>query len=209
MKPGQLRAQAATILSKLLQQQGSLATLLERPLIDAQEFPLLQEICFGTCRWYFQLDAMLAQLLEKPLKPKDLDVRCLLLTGLYQLHYLRVPEYAVVNETVAATLVLKKQWAKGFVNAILRSYLRDKDEIASRALLKEPGRFAHPQWFISRMKAAWPETLAGTAGSQQSASADDPARQSWSNLTPSISGRLAGGWHRCARWRALHIEHLP
>jgi 16S rRNA (cytosine967-C5)-methyltransferase len=157
MKPGQLRAQAATILSKLLQQQGSLATLLERPLIDAQEFPLLQEICFGTCRWYFQLDAMLAQLLEKPLKPKDLDVRCLLLIGLYQLHYLRVPEYAVVNETVAATLVLKKQWAKGFVNAILRSYLRDKDELASRALLKDPGRFAHPQWFVSRMKAAWPE----------------------------------------------------
>ena len=157
MKPGQLRALAATILSKLLQQQGSLATLLERPSVDAQEFPLLQEICFGTCRWYFQLDAMLAQLLEKPLKPKDLDVRCLLLTGLYQLHYLRVPEYAVVNETVAATLVLKKQWAKGFVNAILRSYLRDKDEIASRALLMEPGCFAHPQWFVSRMKAAWPE----------------------------------------------------
>jgi 16S rRNA (cytosine967-C5)-methyltransferase len=157
MKPGQLRALGATILSKLLQQQGSLATLLERPSVDAQEFPLLQEICFGTCRWYFQLDAMLAQLLEKPLKPKDLDVRCLLLTGLYQLHYLRVPEYAVVNETVAATLVLKKQWAKGFVNAILRSYLRDKDEIASRALLMEPGRFAHPQWFVSRMKAAWPE----------------------------------------------------
>jgi 16S rRNA (cytosine967-C5)-methyltransferase len=50
MKPGQLRALAATILSKLLQQQGSLATLLERPSVDAQEFPLLQEICFGTCR---------------------------------------------------------------------------------------------------------------------------------------------------------------
>jgi len=74
MKPGQLRALAATILSKLLQQQGSLATLLERPSVDAQEFPLLQEICFGTCRWFYQLDAMLEQLLEKPLKQKDLDI---------------------------------------------------------------------------------------------------------------------------------------
>jgi 16S rRNA (cytosine967-C5)-methyltransferase len=156
MKPGQLRALAATILSKLLQQQGSLATLLERPSVDAQEFPLLQEICFGTCRWFYQLDAMLEQLLEKPLKQKDLDVRCLLLTGLYQLHYLRVPEYAVVNETVAATLALKKQWAKGLVNAILRSYLRDKEGFALRALLNEPGEFAHPQWFVSRMRGAWP-----------------------------------------------------
>ena len=64
MKPGQLRAQAATILSRLLQQQGSLATLLERTNDNAQDFPLLQEICFGTCRWFFLLDTVLSQLLE-------------------------------------------------------------------------------------------------------------------------------------------------
>lgn len=156
MKPGHLRAKAATILGKLLQQQGSLATLLERQSTDEQDYPLLQEICFGTCRWYFQLDAILVQLLEKPLKPKDVDIRCLLLTGLYQLHYLRVPDYAVVNETVAATLVLKKQWAKGFVNAVLRSYIRDKATVSEKALAKEPGRHAHAQWFVNRMRTAWP-----------------------------------------------------
>jgi len=157
MKPGQLRAKAATILSNLLLQQGSLSTLLDRQSLDDKDYPLLQEICFGTCRWYFQLDAMLVQLLEKPLKPKDLDVRCLLLSGLYQLHYLRVPEYAVVNETVAATLVLKKQWAKGFVNAILRAFIRDKASVTEQATRSEPGRFAHPQWFVNRMKTAWPD----------------------------------------------------
>jgi len=157
MKPGQLRAKAATILCHLLQQQGSLSTLLDRQSMDEQDFPLLQEVCFGTCRWYFQLDAMLAQLLEKPLKPKDLDIRCLLLTGLYQLHYLRVPEYAVVNETVAGTLVLKKQWAKGFVNAILRAFIRDRARICEQATLREPGLYAHPQWFINSMKSAWPD----------------------------------------------------
>ena len=157
MKPGQLRARAATILGKLLQHQGSLATLLERQSFDEQDYPLLQEICFGTCRWYFQLDAMLVQLLEKPLKAKDSDVRCLLLTGLYQLHFLRVPEYAVVNEAVAATQVLKKQWARGLVNAVLRAFIRDRDAIVERALTGEPGRFGHPQWFMTRMKSAWPQ----------------------------------------------------
>ena len=157
MKPGQLRAQAATILSRLLQQQGSLATLLERPNDNAQDFPLLQEICFGTCRWYFLLDAVLAQLLEKPLKAKDQDVRCLLLCGLYQLHGMRVPEYAVVNETVAATLVLKKQWAKGLVNAVLRSFLRDSETLLARAMKSDAARLSHPQWFMQAMQQAWPE----------------------------------------------------
>lgn len=157
MKPGQLRAQAATILSRLLQQQGSLATLLERPNDNAQDFPLLQEICFGTCRWYFLLDAVLSQLLEKPLKAKDQDVRCLLLCGLYQLHGMRVPEYAVVNETVAATLVLKKQWAKGLVNAVLRSFLRDSETLLARAMKSDAARLSHTEWFMQAMQQAWPE----------------------------------------------------
>ncbi len=157
MKPGQLRAQAATILSRLLQQQGSLATLLERTNDNAQDFPLLQEICFGTCRWFFLLDTVLSQLLEKPLKTKDQDIRCLLLCGLYQLHGMRVPEYAVVNETVAATLVLKKQWAKGLVNAVLRAFLRDADTLLARARQSDASRLSHPDWFMQAMQAAWPE----------------------------------------------------
>jgi len=156
MKPGQLRAQAASILSRLLQQQGSLATLLERPNDDSQDFPLLQEICFGTCRWYFLLDAVLSQLLEKPLKGKDQDIRCLLLCGLYQLHGMRVPEYAVVNETVAATLVLKKPWAKGLVNAVLRSFLRDSETLLARAAQSDAARLSHPVWFVQAMRTAWP-----------------------------------------------------
>jgi 16S rRNA (cytosine967-C5)-methyltransferase len=156
MKPGQLRAQAASILARLEQQQGSLATLLERPGDNTQDFPLLQEICFGTCRWHYLLDAVLCQLLEKPLKAKDQDIHCLLLCGLYQLHGMRVPEYAVVNETVAATLVLKKQWAKGLVNAVLRSFLRDRDALIARAMQEDTARFAHPDWFLKAMQTSWP-----------------------------------------------------
>jgi 16S rRNA (cytosine967-C5)-methyltransferase len=156
MNPSQLRAQAAKILSRLLTHDGSLASLLQRDerAQDQQSFPLLQEILFGTCRWYFQLDAILTQ----PLKAKDNDVRCLLLIGIYQLHHLRVPEYAVVNETVSATKVLKKEWAKGLTNAILRGFIRDQDKLVSNSLNKPQGQYAHPQWFIKRLQAAWPET---------------------------------------------------
>jgi len=158
MNPGKLRAKAAVTMSKLLAQEGSLASLLKRgdfPVEDSS-FPLLQEIVFGTCRWYFQLDAILAQLLSKPLKTKDNDVRCLLLIGLYQLHHLRVPDYAVVNETVAATKTLKKDWAKGLVNAILRGFLRDSEALVKQSLTSPQGEFAHPHWLIERLRSAWP-----------------------------------------------------
>ena len=158
MNPGKLRAKAAVTLSKLLAQEGSLASLLKRSDFPADDssFPLLQEIVFGTCRWYFQLDAILVQLLSKPLKTKDNDVRCLLLIGLYQLHHLRVPDYAVVNETVAATKALKKDWAKGLVNAILRGFLRDSEALVNKSLATPQGEFAHPSWLIENLRGAWP-----------------------------------------------------
>lgn len=158
MNPAKLRAKAAVTLGKLLAQEGSLASLLRRADFpdDDSSFPLLQEIVFGTCRWYYQLDAILAQLLSKPLKAKDNDVRCLLLIGLYQLHHLRVPDYAVVNETVAATKALKKDWAKGLVNAILRGFLRDTEALVKQSLASPQGEYAHPRWLIDRLRSAWP-----------------------------------------------------
>jgi 16S rRNA (cytosine967-C5)-methyltransferase len=158
MNPGKLRAKAAVTLGKLLAQEGSLASLLNRGdfAVDDSSFPLLQEIVFGTCRWYYQLDAILTQLLTKPLKAKDNDVRCLLLIGLYQLHHLRVPDYAVVNETVAATKALKKDWAKGLVNAILRGFLRDREALIQKSLASPQGEYAHPRWLIESLRNAWP-----------------------------------------------------
>lgn len=159
MKSLPLRAHAALILSKLLSQEGSLATLSSKTgeLINPQERALLQEICFGTCRWYFQLNAILRQLIAKPLKEKDADLHCLLLIGIYQLHYLRVPDYAVVNETVAATQALGKQWAKGLVNAVLRNFLRDSEELLQKANASQESRYAHPLWLIKRIRSAWPD----------------------------------------------------
>lgn len=159
MKSLPMRAHAALTLSKLLSQEGSLATLSSKTgeLINPQESALLQEICFGTCRWYFQLNAILRQLIAKPLKEKDADLHCLLLIGIYQLHYLRVPDYAVVNETVAATQALGKQWAKGLVNAVLRSFLRDSDELLQKANASQESRYAHPLWLIKSIRAAWPD----------------------------------------------------
>ncbi len=53
------------------------------PRLSPQERAALQDLSYGTLRFYGQLDAILAQLLHKPLQ--DEALRCLLLVALYQL----------------------------------------------------------------------------------------------------------------------------
>lgn len=153
-----VRARAALLLSMLTKQNGSLSTLLGRNSeTSPQDQALLQEICFGTCRWYFQLDALLSQLLVKPMKSKDSDIRCLLLIGLYQLHYLRVPDYAVVNESVAACKEFGKDWAKGLINAVLRGFIRDSAALFETIENDIAAQTAHPMWLVGKLRKAWPD----------------------------------------------------
>ena len=123
-----VRSIAAQIISNLQMQRGSLSTLLTE-YSNHPEISLLQELCFGTCRWYFSLEFLLNKLIVKPLKVKDQDVKNLILVGLYQLKELTIADHAVVNETVAGTLTLRKAWAKPLVNAVLRNYQRNQQEL--------------------------------------------------------------------------------
>jgi 16S rRNA (cytosine967-C5)-methyltransferase len=163
VNPARLRATAARTLASVLGQQGSLATLLPRSSSDDESSALLRELCFGTCRWYHRLDAELLQLLDKPLRKKDADVHCLLLCGMYQLQYMRLPDYASINETVNACVVLKKIWAKSLINGVLRQYQRQLAQIVGQADncattdRTEQAQYSHPQWLIQQLKSAWPD----------------------------------------------------
>ncbi|MGD8572231.1 MAG: transcription antitermination factor NusB, partial [Gammaproteobacteria bacterium] len=57
---------------------------------DSREQALLQEISYGVTRWWWRLDAVIQQLLDKPLKAKDADIKHLVMAGLYQLEFMRI-----------------------------------------------------------------------------------------------------------------------
>jgi 16S rRNA (cytosine967-C5)-methyltransferase len=125
-------------------------------LEDPRDQGLLQALCYGVCRHYYSLTALLNALLEHPLKESDDDVYALLLVGLYQLRDMRIPAYAAVNATVDATKGLDKVWARGLVNAILRNYQRHA-EVLNAKLLEDPvSQYAHPSWLVGMIKKAWP-----------------------------------------------------
>jgi 16S rRNA (cytosine967-C5)-methyltransferase len=154
-----VRTAAALALDEVLRQGRSLTTVLPawQGKVNPKDRPLLQELCYGVLRWYSRLDALAAQLLQKPFKTKDTDVHALILLGLYQMLYLRVPDHAAVSATVAATAALKKPWARGLVNAVLRNFQRQREELLA-ALEDDPvSHFAHPRWLIEKLRAAYPE----------------------------------------------------
>ncbi|WP_062060138.1 16S rRNA (cytosine(967)-C(5))-methyltransferase RsmB [Cellvibrio sp. OA-2007] len=153
-----VRAAAAQVIAQILAAKGSLSSLL--PPISAKvaenDRPLLQELCFGTCRFYPQLQAYTECLLDKPLRAKDGDVQALLLLGLYQLLHTRIPDHAAIGETVEVTRHIKKPWATNLVNGVLRSFQRDSSRINDFLAENRAFNSNHPAWMEAMMSKCWP-----------------------------------------------------
>ncbi|MDR3478113.1 MAG: 16S rRNA (cytosine(967)-C(5))-methyltransferase RsmB [Gammaproteobacteria bacterium] len=154
-----IRAAAAHVISEVVTQGRSLSDCLPETFThfpEQRDQALLQAMCYGVCRRYFYLEALLDLLLEKPMKSKDHDIYALMLVGLYQLSDMRIPDYAAVAETVAAVIEFDKVWAKGLVNAVLRNYQRHIDELQVELEKNAEARYSHPAWLIGKIKKAWP-----------------------------------------------------
>lgn len=177
-KNDSVRRVAVDVLVSLQKEQGSLATLLPTALerVPEADRALLQELCYGVCRWFFRLQSVVAGHLEKPLRNKDVDVHTLLLMGVYQLDHMRIAQHAAINLSVEAAQQLNKPWARGLVNAVLRSHQRDLQQggeepggesgetavaapanLPANPDLSDEALYAHPPWMIKQLKVDWPD----------------------------------------------------
>ncbi|MGD9887965.1 MAG: 16S rRNA (cytosine(967)-C(5))-methyltransferase RsmB [Halothiobacillaceae bacterium] len=115
---------------------------------------LAQEIAYGVLREFEPL-AFLADGLLKA-RPKQNEVFALILVGLYQLLYTRVPEHAAVHATVEAAAVLKAQRLGGLINGVLRNFMREKDKRLAMLAEAEPSvQHALPRWLWTRIQKDW------------------------------------------------------
>ncbi|HSS62915.1 MAG TPA: 16S rRNA (cytosine(967)-C(5))-methyltransferase RsmB [Gammaproteobacteria bacterium] len=124
---------------------------------DPRERAFARELAFGVFRWLPRLDGILRQLMKRPLKRKDADVRGILLLGLYQLLYTRVPAHAAVSQSVALSREIGKPWSEGLINAVLRRFQREGAGILEAATKSESAAYAHPAWLIEAIRRAWPD----------------------------------------------------
>lgn len=153
------RLAAALAIERVVYRGQQLNRTLDTALLghEAADKRLIAEIVNGVTRWFWLLDSYASSLVARPLRRKDRDLHCLLLTGLYQLEFTRVPPHACVNETVQAVKELGKSWAGPFLNAVMREFLSNRDEHRDQAESDDFVKYSHPPWMVEVLKRQWPD----------------------------------------------------
>ena len=116
----------------------------------------LTELTYGTLRWRGKLDWIIRQFSTLPFDQIEPRILNILRLGLYQILFLsRTPVSAAVNESVELAKGSRKKGGAGFVNAVLRSILRQRESISFPDFEKDPVSHmsvvsSHPVWLIQR-----------------------------------------------------------
>ncbi len=152
-----LRATAAQIVDAVISSGQSLDRALDNheSRVAENDRSLLRMLCYGVLRYHWHLQGWIDALLTQPLKARDSIVNALLALGLYQLSDTRIPDHAVVSQTVEAVRHLRRPKLAPLVNAVLRRFLRDR--FSEQAPSNDEAIFDHPQWLIDSFKADWPD----------------------------------------------------
>lgn len=145
-------AGASRVVARVLE-GASLAAALGEDGRDASR-PAVQDLAYGTLRDYGAPQSILAALARKPIP--DRAVRALLLCALHALRHARRAPHTVVDEAVTACTAIGHGAARGFVNALLRNYLRRRTALEAEAMRSEAARYGHPAWWIERVRDAYP-----------------------------------------------------
>lgn len=156
-KPGVVvRQQAVYILREVIDEYRSLDDVLADHLHNVcdKDQALLQMLCYGVMRWHIQLQAWLEQCANREPGSLEPPVRLLILLGLYQLHYTRIPAHAAIHATVECAKAISLSRATGLINAVLRQYQRLKKDHA--LVENDAATYSHQPWMLVQLQADWP-----------------------------------------------------
>ena len=137
----------------------SLTPLLENawrdnPDLSRSDRGAIQDLSYGSLRHLGRLRAILDQLINKPVAKAELQA--LLVVAIYQLEYSEAAPYAVVDHAVECASQIAGAPMKAFVNAVLRNFQRNREQLLLKAESTDEGRFSYPDWWIRRLRRELP-----------------------------------------------------
>ena len=135
----------------------SLSAELERAERDPGAHAAQADLCYGTLRRYGRSQAIVAAL-SRHAGTTDRLVEALLWCSLYALESGRYAEYTVVDQAARACVAMQRSGAKGYVNALLRNFLRARGGLEARLGTDEVAHYWHPKWWIERIRADYPSS---------------------------------------------------
>ncbi|MFC0188947.1 16S rRNA (cytosine(967)-C(5))-methyltransferase RsmB [Fictibacillus aquaticus] len=158
-----VRQLAFEILLKIEQNQAYSNLLIHQELqksgMDERDKGLLTNLVYGTVQRKNTLDFYIDPFLKKELKKKDNWIRVLLRMSVFQFLYMdRVPDHAIINESVTIAKMKGHSGIGGLVNGVLRSIQREgvrstesiEDETKRLAL-----HFSTPEWMIEKWSSQY------------------------------------------------------
>ncbi len=147
------RAVAAVVAGRSLTETLS-ATWRQNATLSIGDRGAVQDLSYGTLRHLGRLRSLVAEL--APRAPEKPLLCALLWVALYQLAHTRNAAHAVVDHAVRAAIHLDAAEAKGFVNALLRRYLRETAALELQASRTDEGNLSYPKWWIDLARAEYP-----------------------------------------------------
>ncbi len=153
-----VRAAAAQVLNAVVEQGESLSTALPQAQqgVAPRDKALLQELSYGVLRWLPRLEYFCNSLMDKPLTKKKRPLHFLVLVGIYQLLYTRIPPHAAVADTVNGVKDLKAPALKGLINAVLRNFQRQQESLLADVDSNLTLQYCYPSWLVKRLQANYP-----------------------------------------------------
>lgn len=94
--------------------------------------------------------------MARPMTGKQRTVHYLIMVGVYQLLYTRIPPHAALAETVEGAVAIKRPQLKGLINGVLRQFQRQQEELLAEFYASD-ARYLHPSWLLKRLQKAYPE----------------------------------------------------
>jgi 16S rRNA (cytosine967-C5)-methyltransferase len=154
--PAQLRAAAALLVTGTVDEGRSFDEQLANDRDEGSARGLKRSLAYGTLRWHFRLLALLALLSDRPVRSLEPRLRALLEIGLFQLISGETAAHAAVAETVEATRELGIPRAAGFVNAVLRRFQREREQLLAAVDVDLATRTSHPRWLVEALRGDRP-----------------------------------------------------
>ncbi|HGG61289.1 MAG TPA: 16S rRNA (cytosine(967)-C(5))-methyltransferase RsmB [Gammaproteobacteria bacterium] len=115
-----------------------------------------QALVYGALRQFELLEAVMGELLRKPLKRKDRIIDNLLFIALFELLDQVSPDYAVVDSAVRLAR-RQRSWSGALVNGCLRRFLREKEALLERARRQPSAAALLPGWLLDAIRRDWPD----------------------------------------------------
>lgn len=138
---------------------------LRQQRLSDEDKALYTVLVYGVTERRTTLDWLIGYFGSRPAGKLDRDVLCLLRLGLYQIFYTdRIPDHAAVYETVELSKSVCRNWraVTGYINAVLRSALRQKDDIkwpdeSDDRVQSLSVRHSIPEWLVTMWLEDYPE----------------------------------------------------